>query len=85
MIAILIWRAISGYTDRPRVVLEKILCIYIVCQILVFNPINIIVTDMEGNIRIDRLSLDHGTDNQETYKLPYISLNIVFIALKTRI
>ena len=37
-------------------------CIYIVCQILVFNAIHTIVTDMEGNIRIDRLPLGHGTD-----------------------
>jgi len=36
--------------------------LYYVCQILVFNLINTIVTDMEGIIRIDRLPLGLGTD-----------------------
>jgi len=33
-------------------------------QILVFNAINKIVIDMEGNIRIDRLSLGPGMDRE---------------------
>ena len=33
------------------------------CPILVFNAINTIVTDMECNIRIDRLTLGRGTDH----------------------
>jgi hypothetical protein len=33
------------------------------CQILVFNAINTIVTDMECNIRIDRLPLGRGMDH----------------------
>jgi hypothetical protein len=36
--------------------------LYCVCQILVFNAINTKVTDVEGNIRIDRLPLGRGTD-----------------------
>jgi hypothetical protein len=35
--------------------------LYGVCQILVFNAINTIVTDMEGNIRIDRLPKGEDT------------------------
>ena len=50
--------------------------LYCVCQILVFHAINIIVTDMDGNIRIDRLSLDHGTDRQTDISLA--SGNIMF-------
>jgi hypothetical protein len=34
------------------------------CQILVFNAVNPIVTDMPGHIRIDRLLLGHGTDRE---------------------
>jgi hypothetical protein len=33
------------------------------CQILVFNAINTMVIDMEGNIRIDRQPLDPGMDH----------------------
>jgi hypothetical protein len=45
------------------------------CQILVFNAINTIVTDMELNIRIDRLPLGRGTDRgQSVY--PDIALHI---------
>ena len=45
------------------------------CQILVFNPISTIVTDMECNFRIDRLSLGRGTDlGQSVY--PDIALHI---------
>ena len=45
------------------------------CQILVFNAINTIVTDMECNIRIDRLPLGRGTDlGQSVY--PDIALHI---------
>jgi len=33
-------------------------------QILVFNAINTIVNDMEGNIRIDRLPMCHGRDRE---------------------
>jgi hypothetical protein len=38
--------------------------LYCVCQSLVFNVINTVVTDIyiEGNIRIDRLPLGPGTD-----------------------
>ena len=32
------------------------------CQTLVFNAINTIATDIECNIRIDRLPLGRGTD-----------------------
>ena len=35
--------------------------LYYVYQILVFDALNTIVADMEGNIRIDRLSMAHGT------------------------
>jgi hypothetical protein len=35
--------------------------LYCVYQILVFNALSTIVTDMEGNFRIDRLPLAHGT------------------------
>ena len=34
------------------------------CQILFFNAINTIVTDMECNVRIDRLLLGRGTDHE---------------------
>jgi hypothetical protein len=40
------------------------------CQILFFNAINTIVTDMECNIRIDRLPLGRGTDQ---WKMIYTS------------
>jgi hypothetical protein len=49
--------------------------LYSMCQILVFNAINTIVTDMELNIRIDRLPLGRGTDRgQSVY--PDIALHI---------
>jgi hypothetical protein len=48
-----------------------------VCQILVFNAINTIVTDMEGNIRIDRLPLGSGTDYEIDISLAYGSGNII--------
>ena len=38
--------------------------LYCVCQILIFNGINTIATDVEGNIRIDRLHLGTGTDRE---------------------
>jgi len=41
---------------------NKYVYLYCMCQILVFNAINTIVTDMEVNIRIYRLPLVHGTD-----------------------
>jgi hypothetical protein len=41
--------------------------LYCMCQILVFNAINTIVTDMECNIRIDRLPLGRGTDQWKLY------------------
>ena len=45
------------------------------CQILVFNAINTIVTDIECTIRIDRLPLSRGTDlGQSVY--PDIALHI---------
>jgi hypothetical protein len=37
--------------------------LYCMCQILVFNAINAIVTDMEYNVKIDRLLLGRGTDH----------------------
>ena len=42
--------------------LTNFLHLYCVCQILVFNAIHTIITDVEGNIRIDRLPLGRGTD-----------------------
>jgi hypothetical protein len=41
--------------------------LYCVWQILVFNAINTIVTDMECNIRIDILPLGRGTDQWKWY------------------
>ena len=48
------------------------MCIYIVCirLFIVFNALNTIVVDMEGNIKIDRLPLAHGTARE-------ISISIV--------
>ena len=37
------------------------------CQILVFNAINTIVTDMECNIRIDRLPLGRGGTDHDPW------------------
>ena len=45
------------------------------CQILEFNAINTIVTDIESNIRIDRLPL--GTDHETDISLTYDSGNII--------
>jgi hypothetical protein len=50
-----------------------------VCQILVFNAINTIATDMEGNIRIDRLPLCSGTDRETDISLASGSGNIISI------
>ena len=47
------------------------------CQILDFNAISTIVTDMEGNIRIDRLPLGSGTDHETDISLAYDSGNII--------
>ena len=45
------------------------------CQTLVFNAINTIATDIECNIRIDRLPLGRGTDlGQSVY--PDIAFHI---------
>ena len=41
--------------------------LYCMCQIRVFNAINTIVTDIENNIRIDRLPLGRGTDQWKLY------------------
>jgi len=41
--------------------------LYYVCQILVFNLISTMVTDMKGIIRIDRLPLGLGTDLWKWY------------------
>ena len=41
--------------------------LYCMCQILIFNAINTIVTDMECNIRIYRLPLGRGTDQWKWY------------------
>jgi hypothetical protein len=51
--------------------------LYYVCQILVFNAINTIVTDMEGNIRIDRLPLGPATDRETDISLASGSCNII--------
>jgi hypothetical protein len=49
--------------------------LYCMCQILVLNAINTIVTDMECNIRIDWLPLGRGTDlGQSVY--PDIAFHI---------
>jgi hypothetical protein len=40
------------------------------CQILIPNAINTKVTDMEGNIRIDRLTLGRGTDSETDVTSP---------------
>ena len=47
------------------------------CQILEFNVISTIVTDMEGNIRIDRLPLGSGTDHETDISLAYDLGNII--------
>jgi len=46
-------------------------------QILVFNAINTIVTDMEGNIRMDRLPLGRDTDRETDICLAFGSGNII--------
>jgi hypothetical protein len=51
--------------------------LYGVCQTRVFNAINIIVTDMDCNIRIDRLSLGHGADRGTDILLASSSGNII--------
>ena len=43
--------------------------LYCICQILVFNAINTIVTDIECNIRIDRLPLGRVMDQWKWYCL----------------
>ena len=43
---------------------NKYVYLYCMCQILVFNAIKTIVTDIKGNIRIDRLPLFEGTDRE---------------------
>jgi hypothetical protein len=49
--------------------------LYCMCQTLVFNAINTIATDIECNIRIDRLPLGRGTDlGQSVY--PIVALHI---------
>jgi hypothetical protein len=40
-----------------------------VYQILVFNALNTIIADMEGNIRIDRLPLAHGTAREISFSI----------------
>ena len=51
--------------------------LYGVCQIQVFNAINTIFTDMDDNIRIDRLSLGHGADRGTDILLASGSGNII--------
>ena len=46
------------------------------CQILVFNAINTIITDRECNIRIDRLPLGRGTEQWKWY-CPRLSFPLV--------
>ena len=55
--------------------------LYIVCQILVLNVVNTIVTYMEGNIRKDRLPLGHGTDRETDISLTSDSGNIISTGL----
>ena len=47
------------------------------CQILVFDAINTIVTDMEGDIWIDGLPLGPGTDRETDITLAAGSGNII--------
>ena len=51
--------------------------LYCVCQILIFNAINTIVTAMEGNIRIDRSPLGPGTDRETDISFASGSGNII--------
>ena len=44
--------------------------LYCMCQIPVFNAIHTIVTDMECNIKIDRLPVGRGTDQWKWYCPP---------------
>ena len=46
------------------------------CQILVFNAINTIVTDMECNVRIDRLPLGRVVRTLGQSAYPDIALHI---------
>jgi hypothetical protein len=49
-----------------------------VCQVLVFNAINTIVTALEGNIRIDRLPKGEDTYHETDISLASGSGNIIF-------
>ena len=51
------------------------------CQILVFNAINTIVTDIKGNIRIYKLPLGPSTDLETDISLALGSDNIISISL----
>jgi hypothetical protein len=55
--------------------------LHCVCQILVFNAINTIVTDMKGNIRIYKLPLGPSTDLETDISLAFGSDNIISISL----
>jgi hypothetical protein len=55
--------------------------LHCVCQILVFNAINTIVTDMKGNIRIYKLPLGPSTDLETHISLAFGSDNIISISL----
>ena len=55
--------------------------LYCMCQILVFNAINTIVTDMEGNISIYKLPLGPSTDLETDISLAFGSDNIISISL----
>ena len=64
----------TWFLDRPISARDKFMYIYIVC-VRFWSSMrkNTIVTDMEGNIRIDRLPLNHGTEHEIWY-LPRLRL-----------
>jgi hypothetical protein len=55
--------------------------LHCVFQILVFNAINTIVTDMKDNIRIYKLPLGPSTDLETHISLAFGSDNIISISL----
>ena len=62
------------------ILIKPICAFYCMCQILVFSAINTIVTDIECNIRIDRLSLGRGTDlGQSVYPVIVLHINNHYI------
>jgi hypothetical protein len=81
------YRSISAYKIAVPIrfrfldSLKNFCALYCVCQILVFNAINTIVTDMEGNIRIERQPLGRGTDRETDISLDSGSGNIMSTAI----